>query len=151
MTSLMMPQTRCFAPSMRPPIEPVVSMTKTISSVFWPSVAAGVGGCGCPEAGMRASAKAMPTPRTKVKSAVGVLKKMRLILVFLSSFHSRRAREAVAFCGLNGGHGRVLQKKTSGRQEQEADGSTGGRGGGGGGGGGVYCGWGRLSAHPQRG
>src|SRR5688572_5495640 len=33
MTSLMMPQIRCFAPSIKPPIEPVVSSTKTISSV----------------------------------------------------------------------------------------------------------------------
>src|SRR5262245_62345604 len=29
-----MPQMRCFAPSINPPIEPVVSRAKTISSVF---------------------------------------------------------------------------------------------------------------------
>ena len=79
----MMPQMRCFAPSISPPIEPVVSRTKTISSVF-SSPAGGCGGCGS-GADFNTSAETAPMPTTKVRIAAAMPYEKRFMLVILSS------------------------------------------------------------------
>ncbi len=102
-TSLTMPQMRCFAPSMSPPIEPVVSRTKTISKVLSAFFPLARGPCGVGPALVLSSAEAAPTPTAKVSKAVESLNRLRFI--FVSLFHEMSVR------GLNGGRERLLRKK----------------------------------------
>src|SRR5215213_1862166 len=80
-----MPQMRCFAPSMRPPIEPVVSRTKTISKVLSSFFSLTGGSCGGRLALVFGRAEAMMTPTTKVRTAVESLNRLRFMFVSLST------------------------------------------------------------------
>jgi hypothetical protein len=74
---------RCFAPSISPPIEPVVSRTKTISRVLSAFFSLTTGGScgGGRQAQVFTSAEAAPTPTTKVRMAVESLNRLRFIFV----------------------------------------------------------------------
>src|SRR5215204_5185312 len=85
-----MPQMRCFAPSMRPPIEPVVSRTKTISKVLLAFFSFTGGSGGGILALVLSRAEAMMTPTTKVRTAVESLKRLRFMFVSLSTNLSGR-------------------------------------------------------------